>query len=175
LPIIALTALVLESEITKMFDHGISGYLSKPLRIGKLYTAFEYFLGKTERVQERPENNVEKVLELDGLDSKQGIVYADGNDALYREVLSEFLSAYGHTDSILRNLVDEQKYAEIKILCSDMRSLTKTIGAYKMHDVSDRMYKLFLYNNQHMIPKYAEEYGRELSKLRTSIQAYIRG
>jgi CheY-like chemotaxis protein len=175
LPIIALTALVLESEITKMFDHGISGYLSKPLKIGKLYTAFEYFLGKTERVQERPENNVEKVLELDGLDSKQGIVYADGNDALYREVLSEFLSAYGHTDSILRNLVDEQKHTEIKMLCSDMRSLTKTIGAYKMHDVSDRMYKLFLYNNQHMIPKYAEEYGRELSKLRLSIQAYIGG
>jgi len=175
LPIIALTALVLESEITKMFDHGISGYLSKPLKIGKLYTAFEYFLGKSKRVQERPENDVVKVLELDGLDSKQGIVYADGNDALYREVLSEFLSAYGHTDSILRNLVDEQKHTEIKMLCSDMRSLTKTIGAYKMHDVSDRMYKLFLYNNQHMIPKYAEEYGRELTKLRSSIQAYIRG
>jgi len=180
LPIVALTALVLETEVNKMFDHGVSGYLSKPLIIGKLYTALAYFLEKKDNERDvssenYPKEDVVAELALEGIDIKQGIEYADGNEALYREVLSEFLSAYGYTDSLMRDLVDEQKIEEIKILCSDMRSLTKTIGAYKMHDVSDRMYKLFLYNNHHMVPKYAEEYGRELSALRVSIETYIGG
>jgi CheY-like chemotaxis protein len=173
LPIVALTALVLDSEVDKMFKHGVSGYLSKPLEIGRLYSAFEFFLDKNTKGTELPAANEQiKTKEIDAIDIRQGIAYANGNEALYKEVLSEFISAYGTTDTLLRDLVDDQKYDHIKMLCSDMRSLTKSIGAYRMHEVVDRMYKLFLYNNDHMIPKYAEEYGRELEKLKSSIKIY---
>ena len=42
--IVALTALVSEHEIEKMFDSGMNGYLPKPVRIEKLYSALEMFV-----------------------------------------------------------------------------------------------------------------------------------
>ena len=174
LPIIALTALILDSEINKMFKYGVNGYLAKPLKTGKLYSAFEYFLEKNivaiENIADKNKLNIE---DLYGIDIQKGIAFADGNDTLYREVLAEFLVAYGGTDILLRNLVDDQKYDKIRLLSYDMCSLTKTIGAYKMNEIVDKIHKLFLYNSKHMIPKYAEEYGRELSRLRASINQYL--
>jgi len=45
LPIVSLTALVLDSEIEKMYQSGINAFLPKPLKLGQLYTVFEMFLG----------------------------------------------------------------------------------------------------------------------------------
>ncbi|HSR74664.1 MAG TPA: response regulator, partial [Sulfurovum sp.] len=48
LPIVAFTALVLDSEIQKMFNSGINAFLAKPLNIGKLYTALSFYLCEKE-------------------------------------------------------------------------------------------------------------------------------
>jgi KaiC/GvpD/RAD55 family RecA-like ATPase len=93
----------------------------------------------------------------------------------YVGILNEFISAYGKSDSAMRSLIDDRKYAQTKILCNDMRQLSKIIGAKKMYDVVDAMYKLFLYDNEEMLPKYVESYRRELENLRGAIQEYLRG
>jgi CheY-like chemotaxis protein len=174
IPIVALTALVMESEVEKMFAKGASGYLSKPLRVGQLYAAFEYFLEKSENAVS--EKKAPPPLQhIQGLNTTLGVANSNGSMIAYIGILNEFISAYGKSDIAMRSLIDDRKYAQTKILCNDMRQLTKIIGAKKMYDVVDTMYKVFLYNNEEMLPKYIEAYRRELESLTDAIQEYLKG
>ncbi len=175
MPIVALTTLILESEIEKMFARGVSAYLSKPLEIGRLYAAFEFYLKKH---HEKPSSvTIAECVErqYDGLDVAQGIHHSNGNAVVYMEILKEFMAAYGQSAQMMRNLADDRNYAQMKLLCADMRNLTNTIGAHKVYMIADEIYKLFLYSNEQRVPQYIESYRREFDKLGNAIEAYIKG
>lgn len=177
LPIVALTALVSENETNKMFESGINAYLAKPLNIGQLYTVFAMFMANENIIKskEKPkEIIVEEVIHIDGLDINDGIKNTNNNEILYKEVLSEFLDAYGDSDELFQKLADQNRYEQIKMLCFDLKGLTKTLGANSLFRVVDEIYKLFLYNNQHLVPSYAQRYKKELNKLRIGIEQYLR-
>ena len=175
MPIVALTTLILESEIEKMFAHGVNGYLSKPLEVGRLYAAFEFYLKKSHK--KHTSTKTVRVIEkqFDGLNVAQGIRHANGNAVVYMEILKEFMAVYGQSAKMMRNLADDRNYAQMKLLCADMRNLTNTIGADKVHTITDEIYKLFLYNNEQRVPQYIEAYRREFEKLGNAIEAYIEG
>ena len=174
MPIVALTTLISGSEIEKMFAHGISGYMSKPLEVGRLYSAFDYFLKRSTQVHAPIEREEKIIQRFDGLDTVQGIRYANGNAVVYMEILKEFMSVYGQSPQMMRNLADDRNYAQMKILCGDMRSLSSAIGASKVHTVADEIYKLFLYGNEQRVPQYIEAYRREFEKLAYAIEMYLK-
>ena len=174
LPIVSFTALVLDSEVKKMFNAGVNAFLEKPLNIGKLYTAFEMFVGsKTAKSIDAKPKSIEQ--KIDGIDIQEGIKYASGSEALYMEVLREFVEVYGESDVLLQKLTNENRYEQIKMLCLDMKGLTGAIGALEMHLKVDEIYKLFIYNNQSFLPNFTEGYQRELGKLIKAIQTYLNG
>ena len=174
MPIVALTTLISGSEIDKMFAHGISGYMSKPLEVGRLYSAFDYFLKKSTQIHTSVKKEEKVIQRFDGLDTAQGIRYANGNAVVYMEILKEFMSVYGQSPQMMRNLADDRNYAQMKILCGDMRSLSSAIGASKVHTVADEIYKLFLYGNEQRVPQYIETYRREFEKLAYAIEMYLK-
>jgi len=174
LPIVSFTALVLDSEVEKMFSAGVNAFLAKPLNIGKLYTVFDMFIGSKTRklIDDKP-----KVFErkIGGIDIEEGIKHANGSEALYMEVLAEFVEVYEGSGILFQKLIDENRYEQIKMLCLDMKGLTGSIGAYDMHLKVDEIYKLFIYGNQSFHPSFAEKYKGELEKLLGAIQTYLGG
>jgi len=174
IPIIALTSLALDNDINKIFRVGSNGYLRKPLKIGYLYAIIKEFLLEENRNIAKKIIPKQKVYNgIDGLDTQKGISHSNGSEELYREVLDEFLSAYGDSANSLKVWVQENRYEHIKRLCLDMKGLTGTIGAYKMFELVDTMHKQFLYNNVHLIPKFVESYEEELKKLIITINEYM--
>ncbi|AKF25489.1 hypothetical protein YH65_08980 [Sulfurovum lithotrophicum] len=176
LPIVAFTALVLDSEIEKMYACGLNAFLAKPLNIGKLYTALAMFLSKngaTHTASNIPAVPRADQMLLKGLDIRKGIEYANRSDVLYREVLHEFFEAYGNSDLLFKKLVEEYRYEQIKMLCIDMRGLTGAIGAYDMLEVVNRIHQAILYRNFGLLTDYIEEYHRELSVLKKAIEEYL--
>ncbi len=172
LPIIAFTALVLDSEVEKMFDSGVSAFLSKPLNIGKLYTVFDrYAGGETENSKSSPATKTNPQAK-NAIDFNEGVNFSGGNEALYMEVLSEFLEAYGSSDALFEKLVKEKRLEQIKILMLDMRGLTAAIGADKLHQKIVEIQKLFIYKKEHMLPDMVETYREELGDLKRAIQQY---
>ena len=174
LPIVAFTALVLESEIQKMFNCGINAFLSKPLNIGKLYTALSIYLS-----DKTPEVVKEKVIEskeeitFEGLNIEDGIKHASNSEALYLEVLKEFTTAYGTSDEIFVKLIQEHRYEQVKMLCIDMRGLSGTIGANDMHAVMTEILQQILYKKYELLSNFKGRYVFELKRLKTSIDKYI--
>jgi len=178
LPIVAFTALVLESEIEKMFRCGINAFLPKPLNIGKLYTALEMFLVKEEsrtdrETAEEAAVTEEEAVSLRGLDIEQGIAHANHSKVLYMEILSEFMEAYGKSDMLFKKLVQEHRYEQIRMLCIDMRGLAGTIGAYDMLEVVNKIHHAILYKNQARLPDFIGRYHSEITKLNKSIETYL--
>ncbi len=175
LPIVAFTALVLDSEIEKMYSCGINAFLSKPLNIGKLYTALSMFLleGKKAAEAEVVTAEKEEQVVLKGLDVKHGIAHANNSKVLYMEVLSEFMAAYGKSDILYKKLVNEHRYEQIKMLCIDMRGLTGTIGAHDMLELVNKIHHAILYKNQATLPDFIHRYHSEITALNSSIEEYL--
>jgi two-component system sensor histidine kinase/response regulator len=181
LPIVAFTALVLESEVKKMFNCGINAFLSKPLNIGKLYTALamyctdELSMAKEQEKIEtlQTEKEAKEIVSYAGLDIEKGIKHASNSEALYQEVLKEFTTAYGTSDELFVKLVEEHRFEQIKMLCIDMRGLSATIGAYDMHELMIDILQQLLYKKYEFLKNYKEKYIFELKVLNRSIGKYI--
>ena len=174
LPIVAFTALVLDSEIQKMFQSGINAFLSKPLNIGKLYTALAMYL------KEEPVNKVikervktEKSISYKGINIATGLKHTNNSETLYLEVLKEFSEAYGSSDEVFVKLIREHRFEQIKMLCIDMRGLSGSIGAEDMHALMNDILQQILYKKFDMLNNYKEKYIFEIQTLNRSILQYI--
>lgn len=170
--IVALSALVAEHEIEKMFDSGMNGYLPKPVRIEKLYSALEMFIEVKEEDRMSKDSEVVKV-NLEGLDIEEGLAQVKNNDAFYREVLTEFIEAYEKSDVLFEKLVHEKRFTQLKMLCLDMKGLTGTIGAKEMHSVINEIYQHLIYNKPELLHSYVTRYKKEFYKLHASIETYL--
>ena len=175
LPIVAFTALVLDSEIKKMFNSGINAFLLKPLKIGKLYTAMAMYFSDVkisvpvvEEVREKP-----IFASYPGLNIEEGIARSNGNEALYLEVIKEFFEAYGESGAVFEKLVKEHRYEQIKMLCVDMKGLSGAIAAHDMHNLMIEILQHMLYKKYDLVINYKEKYLFEIETLNRSIKKYL--
>jgi len=170
-PIVALSALNLENELERMRRVEMDGYLPKPLNIGRLYTLFERYL----RRSSVPLVDVEIVEppKLQGIELEEALERTHGNEILLKEILQEFLEAYGETDKTLRELYEKGDYLTLKQLTLDILGLTGTIGAKELHLITKEMYKLELYDKLDLLPNYLIEYEVALAKVRRSLNSYL--
>ena len=152
----------------------MNAFLSKPLEIGKLYTVFKIFFADINESQTLQPDTQHTIMEqTDTLDIQVGTKYSNNNQALYMEIVKEFVDAYGQSDLLFEKLVREHRYEQIKMLCLDMKGLTGTIGAKDMYDLIMEIYQLILYNKKALLDNYVDIYQKELAKLNASIERYI--
>lgn len=174
LPIVSLTALVLDSEIEKMYQSGINAFLPKPLKLGQLYTVFEMFLGhkKTNIIDSKVKK--EKITQLPGLDIEDGIRKMNNSEILYGEVLKEFLDAYGSSAETFATLVEEQRFEQLRMLVLDLKGLASSIGAHDMFKFMDEIFKIMVFNKNkhHLLKDYVKTYKEKMDELAYSINKY---
>ncbi len=174
LPIVSFTALVLDSEVEKMYNAGINAFLDKPLNIGKLYTVFKIYMDKNDSSAESKKSISSSVPpKVDAINIGLGIKHTNGNEALYMELLNEFNNTYENSDQLFEKLLKEHRYEQIKMLCLDMKGLAGTIGAEDMYQKVDEIHKLFIYNDQQLLGGYLKDYQLEIKRLGTSINHYL--
>ena len=174
IPIIALSALTSSDEIAKMFTSGMNGYMAKPLQKEKLYTVFSIFIENPHHVDEKElthENQSE--IELDGLNISLGISKSSSSEVFYKEILTEFRDAYGETDKVFQKLVDDFRYEQLRILCVDIKGLTGSIGAEKLHLIVTDMLKKLSLKKHDYIPELVKQYSKELLLINNSINKYL--
>ena len=112
-------------------------------------------------------------IDFEGLNAEAGIKNLNGNIVFYKQVLQEFLDAYAQSGGIFENLVREQRYGQIKVLCLDMKGLTSTIGAKEMHTVINEIHQHLIYKKPELLHSYVEKYKSELLKLNQSIKIFL--
>ncbi|MDQ7067953.1 MAG: response regulator [Sulfurimonas sp.] len=174
IPIIALSALTSSDEIAKMFASGMNGYMAKPLEKEKLYTVFSMFIQNPPHKKKTTQEDEEtQSIRLDGLNITLGISKSSSSEVFYKEILSEFKDAYGDTDKVFHKLLEDYRYEQLRILCIDIKGLTGSIGAEKLHNiVTDMLQKLSLKKYDYL-PELIIQYTKELKLINNSINKYL--
>ena len=172
IPILALTALILDSEKQKMFNSGMNAYLSKPLDISKLYAAFRLFLepknSRIQRVKKVTPENDDNIL-----NTQKGIMNANNNRLLYKELLNEFMEAFRDSEEVFAKLVNEHRYEQLKMMSIDLRGITATIGAYRMNKEVEIVIKDIVVKKHDNLEKAINIYINELRVLQKNIDIYL--
>ncbi len=174
IPIVALTALIADYEIVKMFSVGMNGYLSKPINLGKLYSALNTFLSKKEIREDSYNTDNIDTTKLIGLNAEDGLASMHHNTSLYKEVLSEFIGAYEKSDIVFDLLIKNKRYAEAKKLSLDIKGLADTIGAKDISELSNDIYNQLIYHKYDKLEKSCKKYATLLDSLKDSINIYLK-
>lgn len=162
IPIIALSALTSSSEVNKMFECGMNGYLSKPLKKEKLYTVFKLFTKQVDTTQTLTQEP-----------STQSTNTNDTKNILQQEILLEFKNIYTDSSEKFKELVNENNYEGIKVLCLDMKNLSSSIGAKDMNKLMTDILQLISLKKYNLLSTYIEKYTNELTRLNLAIEKYL--
>jgi len=171
LPIVALTALVLESEVDRMQDCGMDAFLPKPLNIGKLYTVFKKYLG--EDSEEDHEERAETVPFVEILDLRLGLQHTDNNPIFYQELLEEFLNVYKGAGERAGKLLEEEKYDLLRQLNLDIMGLAGSLGATRLYHACLMVHRVFEYNKLPLLPHYVNNFMVEMDRAEDAMLKYL--
>ena len=173
IPVVALSALNSEYEIEKMFAAGVNGYLSKPVYVDTLYSAFDTFLERKDMYTENKDVVNYLEFEASGLDVDLALHRMNRDDILYRELLKEFMDAYRESDQELRAMLIKQDFEKVGMFCLDMKGLTGTIGAKNMYSIVDKIHRRIIQKKYALLSSYMEKYRVELQSLSVVIKRYL--
>lgn len=136
IPIIALTADVMDEAIEKVIASGMQGYISKPIILDifykKIYDAFHLT-----KIEEHPE--VSKNLSIDFKEGEYSEISIEigleryNNDVdFYRSILKDFKKMYINSAQELEDLCRIGNYKQARFKAMDIKDVSLSIGAYKL-------------------------------------------
>ena len=174
LPIVALTANVLQHDRLKYQAAGMDGYLAKPFEIEEILTVLSQCISPratTTTVEPIPLTNPVNPPDLPritGLDTDLGLSICQSNPDLYLRVLEIFID----NESFTENCFESLKTGDIKAVSLLARALGNTatnIGAVLVQDESKKLYELCHRNAA------SEEINAQLQQLDKQLSIIIEG
>jgi signal transduction histidine kinase/CheY-like chemotaxis protein len=148
LPIVAMTANVLQADKERCMAAGMNGYVSKPINPEELWHALLAWIKPRAglglaAVAPRPTaapsepQNLEPVLaalrDIDGLDINRGLDLSNNNAALYVAMLGKFVKSQEHCVDAIRQALMDADTASAERLAHTLKGLSASMGAQPLH------------------------------------------
>jgi two-component system sensor histidine kinase/response regulator len=176
IPIIALTASALNSDVQKIKAAGMQHHLSKPLDVEQFYaTLFRYIhTGALEEEEKHHAHDLKEelkaLLKLDNLNAKDGLEMAGGDIDLYKAVLSEFAKLYYDAAEKFEVLVRDKKWKEGEKVSHEIKELSETIGAYALAETVTKLEEAFSLNEKGAFTPLLQTLQKEIAGVVYSIE-----
>jgi signal transduction histidine kinase/DNA-binding response OmpR family regulator len=146
IPIIALSAAVMQADRDRAREAGVDGHLAKPIDSRELFEMLERFLARQGTVVQEVMSEGASWLDgavLEGVDLEQGLRTAAGNAAFYLKMLHGFKRQLDAEFAALPELLDKMDWRgqpedplrqEVKRMTHTLKGLAGTIGAMRLAD-----------------------------------------
>lgn len=122
IPIVAISANVVDEDVKKTKIVGMNEHLNKPINPEQLYKICLKYIPKQD-------NDVKIVPKFKTIDTAVGLSHMEGNEKLYFKILNGFLSRYKELD--FSNLDEEEVYKTVHTL----KGLSASIGATSLYEI----------------------------------------
>ncbi|NOR80631.1 MAG: response regulator, partial [Methyloprofundus sp.] len=143
LPIIAMTANAMASDIEHALQAGMNDHISKPINVAEMFSTMAKWISPASPVRsvaQSENNNVEANNELDlelpqliGIDCDAGLAITQGNKKLYRRLLIKFLqSEQNFTEQFKRALLSDDVDAATRV-AHTLKGAAGNIGAHEIY------------------------------------------
>ena len=132
LPIIALTANAVSGARELFMEKGMNGFLSKPIDSKMLNSILKEFIPKEKRISSSTPQileQTEKTIEIEGVNTENGLANCGNNAESYQSVLSIFYTDGISKVSVLNNMNVEEDTGDFTILIHALKSACANIGA----------------------------------------------
>ncbi|PKL17945.1 MAG: hypothetical protein CVV49_08370, partial [Spirochaetae bacterium HGW-Spirochaetae-5] len=141
LPIIAMTADVASDIKEKVKQHGMNGYISKPINTIELFSSILEFikpvqLNRKEKLSGAP-NEIKKIPVVRGLDTAKGLSIIGGNVKLYRKLLLNFADSYRQGDTELKELFSKNEMIKMGEFLHKLKGVSGNLGFTTIPALSD--------------------------------------
>ncbi|MCL2669497.1 MAG: response regulator [Syntrophaceae bacterium] len=178
LPIVAMTASVLPSDIEKCLEVGMNDHLEKPIDpaelFGKLRTWVKPQAGGEPPPRELSTPHALPVIE--GLDTARGLKQLMGKEALYLKVLREYTDNQAETPALIRASLETGDNGTAARLAHTTKGLSGSIGAPRLQELAAILEKAILDGLPQerigeALADFTEEHSRLAAALRKAFQA----
>ena len=152
-PVICMTADAVQGAKERYIADGFTDYLSKPVDFRTLEEILTAYLPKDKLVLSGGETPGSPGAEGSGaqdraarllgggIDAEEGLRYCQGDRALYRAVLEEYLQSAEEKQKALRQYYDAGDWKNYSILAHSLKSTSRTIGARELSETAASLEK----------------------------------
>mgnify|MGYP000406837446 CR=1 FL=1 len=146
LPVIALTANALASDLERSFKCGMNDHISKPIDPDELVKTLRKWIpaphvkedAKQHRVSPGGGQETASVSPV-VLDYEQGLYRLSGNEELYRSLLQSFLGREGDVAERLQVLYRQRDFVGLGELVHNIKGVSGTLGAMALHHLMEQI------------------------------------
>jgi len=173
MPIIIISGLGFRNEIKEMYRVGADAHLTKPFKIGELYTVLKNFIDKkytANNVASLSSSYIENRTNLDitsAMDKVKNLAY-------YHDSLSEVLFVFRYSDHIIKERIIRQEYKELQEYCKRLFNYTKSIEAKSLNKLLKEMLILIKNDEERILQQYITLYHDEWIKTQRNIKQYLK-
>ena len=162
-PIIAMSAAVMTSDLAKVKASGMNGHVPKPIDINTLYGELSKWLtsndnfGPTLSLPDTLVNGQQGIAYLQSLDSfdvTAALTRMYNNHALYSKLLHSFYQEHQHSIKSLNKAVADKNVDALYGIVHNIKGVSGSIGAVHLHTLSTHLESLI--NAKHSMPSPAD-------------------
>ncbi len=139
LPIIAMTANVMNDDKNKCLKASMNDYLAKPIDIKELFRTLVKWIPNI-NIELLPSSNIEEEtflpIDLPGIDVKSGLERLEHNHQLYIKLLQDFNKKYHDVVIIVRNLLAEEKFTDAIYIVHSIRGISGNLSINKLYEIA---------------------------------------
>ncbi|QKE62793.1 PAS domain S-box protein [Aquipseudomonas campi] len=128
LPVVAMTANAMRKDREACLAAGMNDFISKPFEPQTLHAVVQRWLGQR---WSRPQIVADRAqtLQLSGVDVAAGLRRVLGNEALYRQLLGQFLTGQASLLEQLQSAIEQGDAATAEHLAHGCKGVSATLGA----------------------------------------------
>lgn len=143
MPIMAITASALTEEVEQCYEAGMDDFLSKPVEIAKLHSALKKWMPSAPK--KNPPDAIKAASVPDSTAKSAPIdlsflqeTFGD-EDEIIVEILKEFVEPSEECREEVQSAVEKHSLEEVANGSHKLKSAAKTIGAYSLADICEKM------------------------------------
>jgi signal transduction histidine kinase/DNA-binding response OmpR family regulator len=138
-PIVALTADALSSDIEKTQAHGMNAHLNKPIETDALFTTLLHYLPSKHPALPlagaATDASPSQLPSLPGIEIEVGLRHMMGDEKLYRSQLQQFAADYRGIANTLHAMLNSEP-AEARRRIHTIKGLSASLGANRLHQIA---------------------------------------
>ena len=129
--IVALTASYLPEQGHVLFEAGIDNYISKPFEMEQVQRLLKY--GFQSRLASNPPILIDEPLVREkALDIQKGIAQVGGDEAMYKELLGDFIQGLPNRVQMIYDLGKKKDLVELSRAAHNLQGIAASLGATRL-------------------------------------------
>jgi len=169
LPILAMTAKVLDSDIKEALDSGMNCHIPKPIDLKLLLTEIAYWVN----------NSREQVGTLSKDDLYQKKIMAEclensgGDKELFIKVLTVFLEKHSSDSAQVRDFLKESNLKDARRTVHALKGVCQVVGARELYEITVELEAILSTESEKDVAQLLEKFDTSLQGSIANIKDYI--